>query len=327
MIQTSNTPFYKASKYKCSSHAFWHTPTSTYNSCIERYLKIKTTSELFLLPKKYIKHQVIPSSTKNLFSSNKSAKVPCSEPSLRLPNKKQQAVSNRLNNSNYNSYSPLSDEETIYHQKHQPNMANKLARLNFRTMLSNANNVARASTPSENTTNNIQPTTANINQADTQTQDSPTTLSDNSPKRANTNVILQLESKDYAPKNLTMAPFKTIVYDKFNDNKDTCFSLVVRIGQKKTEQLQFHEGRILTAILTSFQHVMPLIRIVPFRKQRVNVSDVITSPDDIIFDQEYYSKFMEHPTYTKNRQLVFRLHFVAKKPFFWYKKNLHLQQW
>jgi hypothetical protein len=325
MIQNLNTMFYKASKYRCSSQALWQTPTKMYNQCIQVYSKIKTNSEHFILPKKYVKHSAKPQTTENLSSSNNSEKLSRFERSKLIKKQKQQAYYDRLNHPNYNHYSPLS-EKFVINKKGNSNMVNTLARINFRTMLDSATNAAKAKPLSKTSINENTKPNADTEQTNIQTQDNQLPTSETATTTSSTEGYLQLVSNKYAPKNLTLTPSKINNYDNFKDNKDTSFAIVIRIGQKKTEQLQFNEGRILTAIITSFQNVMPLIRIVPIENKRATASD-IESPEDIIFDEDFYSNYMEDPKYTTNRQLVFRLHFISKKPFFWYKKNIQLQKW
>jgi hypothetical protein len=321
MFQNLSTTFYKASKYRCSSPALWQTPINMYNRCIQVYSKIKTNSELYIVPKKYVKHTAKPQSTENLLSLNKAKKFSRVERSRLLKGKQH----DRINNPNYNPYSPLFEKE-YNHRKRTPNMSNKLARINFRTMLNSANNAVKAVPPSKNVTFNVQPTADLTEHTKTSSHEPTQTTIDNTITLASTNVLLERVSDKYAPKNLAIEPTKNIDYAHFSGNKDNSFALVVRIGQKPTEKLQMNEGRILTAIITSLQNVMPYIRIVPLENKRAHASD-IQSPADIFFDEEFYSNYMEKPTYTKKRHLIFRLHFISKKPFFWYRKNLQLQQW
>jgi hypothetical protein len=325
MIQNLNTPFYKKSKYQCSSHALWQTPISLYNQCIQIYSNIQTTSELFLIPKKYAKHQTKPHLPENLHSANKPNTLSRLEVSRLLKTKKQQAAYNLSNNPNYNPYSPLIDAEASFRQK-KPNMANRLARINFRTMLNSANTAAKTANPTDSSTTKIQPNTDDIDRTIPSNQGTKIPTTENTMVKLTTNELLYQESDTYAPKQLAMAKSTPVDHEKFKSNKDISFALVFRIGQKKTETLQFNEGRILTSIITSFKNVMPYIRITPMENKRATAID-IESPEDIIFDNEFYSNYMENPTFTKNRQLVFRLHFISKKPFFWYKKNIHLQHW
>jgi hypothetical protein len=59
---------------------------------------------------------------------------------------------------------------------------------------------------------------------------------------------------------------------------------------------------------------MPLIKIQAFNTEQIDVAE-IENVEDIIFDESFYSKFIEGPTIsTKNNQYVARVHFVAKKP-------------
>jgi hypothetical protein len=131
----------------------------------------------------------------------------------------------------------------------------------------------------------------------------------------------------YAPRNLTCEDNqRQIDFSQFKKNMDNKFSIVVRIGQPKNEQLEFHEGRILLSLLTSMQKVMPYTKIVPI-KQAGNEASDITSKEDIKIDEKFYEKYFEKPNITKQAHYVTRLHFVSKKPFFWFKKNLQFQKW
>jgi hypothetical protein len=279
MIQYLTTTFYKASKYRCSSPALWQTPKNLYNRCIQVYSNIKTHSEFFITPKKYVKHSVKPQSSDNLFPSNKKEKLSRPERGRLLKRKKLKDDQDRLNHPNYNPFSSLLEEHIPYCPK-SPNMANKLARINFRTMLNSSNNVDKAITPPENGTKKAPPSSSDNTQAKIATESTPSITLDSIATTSIPNEILHRVSEKYAPKNQTFEPVTKFDHDKNKDNNDTSFALVFRIEQKKDEQLIFHEGRILTSIITSFQRVMPYIRVVPLAKKRDQASD-IESPEDI----------------------------------------------
>jgi hypothetical protein len=139
--------------------------------------------------------------------------------------------------------------------------------------------------------------------------------------------ILAKVSDTYMPKNLTWkSEYKPKDINKFQGNTDITFALVVRLSPKKHERVTFHECRTLTLLLLSMQNVLPYIKIVPFDSQRTEISD-ITSLEDIKFDETFCSHYIEDPTVTYNNNYICRIHFVAKKPFFWFKRNIHFQQW
>jgi hypothetical protein len=202
MIQNFTTTFYKASKYRCSSPAPWHTPMNLYNRCIQVYSKLKTNSDLFIIPKKYVKHKSKPQSTENLVSSNTSEKLSRSERSKLLKLKKRQAAYDRIHHPNYNPYSPLLEEDII-NQKKKPTMANKIARLSFRMMLDNATNAVKATTTSDQVMNEGKHTNEDTDPANLSIQGHQQPTSEITQTKLSTEEYIQNVSDKYAPKNLS----------------------------------------------------------------------------------------------------------------------------
>jgi hypothetical protein len=63
-------------------------------------------------------------------------------------------------------------------------------------------------------------------------------------------------SSKYAHRNLTWEEETRLTnYTQFQNNTDNKFALIVRIGQPKNDQLEFHEGRILLSLLTSMKRL------------------------------------------------------------------------
>jgi hypothetical protein len=134
-------------------------------------------------------------------------------------------------------------------------------------------------------------------------------------------------SNKYVPKNLTWtSDRKQVDSSLFKDNEENHFALLVRVGKNKGDNLDYHEGRILLSILKSFKTVMTYIKIKPLDYKQGTVAE-IDNENDIQFDETFLSNYLEKPMITSNNQFVTRIHFVAKKPFFWYKKNLQFQRW
>jgi hypothetical protein len=119
--------------------------------------------------------------------------------------------------------------------------------------------------------------------------------------------------------------YKPRTTDSTEITQDHSFALIVRIGQKQKQKLKFNEARILTSILTSLQKVSPHIKMTPHDKQS-NLSD-LESPEQIVFNEQFCNNYLEEPITTKNNHFIARIHFIAKKPFFWFKQNVLFQKW
>jgi hypothetical protein len=182
------------------------------------------------------------------------------------------------------------------------------------------NNIA--STPiTHDKAQNVPPTTPTTTPTTMVTNDSPPTT--NAPtvlkgtsSASSPNLALAKTSDLYLPKNITWEPhYKPKDIERFTSNDDSIFGLVVRIGQMKNERLMFDAGRIMTSLLTSFHNFLPYIKIIPVNQKRTDTSD-IESPNQIIFDEEFYRKYIEEPAITSKNHFICRIYFSAKKPFF-----------
>jgi hypothetical protein len=82
-------------------------------------------------------------------------------------------------------------------------------------------------------------------------------------------------SNKYAPRNLTWTTErKQVDCSLFKENKDSYFALLVRVGQNKDDNLDFHEGGTMISLLKSFQKVMPYIKIKPLNDKHGTVKDI-----------------------------------------------------
>jgi hypothetical protein len=76
----------------------------------------------------------------------------------------------------------------------------------------------------------------------------------------------------------------------FTDNEDYHFALLIRVGQSKNDNLEFHAGRIMLSLFKSFRTVMPHIKIQPLHDKRGKAVD-IEKEEDIIFEEEFYNNY------------------------------------
>jgi hypothetical protein len=342
-IQNSNRKFYKATKFKCSTSHLHILPIETYRKLYCKSNLNQLNSEWTRPPRKKSKRISIKQQQENLKSSNKNEKLSKKELKQLYINEdklKKQAAKDKLNNPHYNPYSPLyidELEEEIVITANQAEMSDETDLNNYISLLNRNKNVNNETDNGNDDSysapmnTNIKDSTAgdpNHNSSNLSNTNDEITTELHPPKPIIQNAYSTNVSERYAPKHLTWeSDKKPVDFEKFQSNNDNYFALNIRIGQNTGEQLEFNEGRILLSLLTSFKTVMPLIKIQAFNKEQTTVAE-IENVEDIIFEESFYSKFFENPTVsTKNQQYVARLHFVAKKPFFWYKKNFLFQKW
>jgi hypothetical protein len=353
MIQTLNHTYYTVTKYKgsdiilpstyCTAYSLGEIIQSNYQT-INNWLEVcKENCKRFT--KVPLQKKVKQQPTSEILIKKERRKTYLANDRI--------AYFNTINHPNYNPFSPLFEAET----KPKPRsntMADETERTRFlKAMNGNFDEPTKLPQPPiipHDDANQLElPSPSNIhhehvNQKDsspamdsmtTPTQDTnqvvPTKEGATSGKHNTTNNedLLELASKIYAPRQLTWETdprSNPRAYDKHERDETHNFALVIRIGQKKNHKLKFNEARIMTAILTSFQKVSPTIKIVPINTQQPVISD-IESPTQIICDEAFYSQYIEEPTITQHNTYICRIHFSAKKPFFWFKKNIHLQKW
>jgi hypothetical protein len=340
-IQILNPKYYKASKYKCSSNSLPATMDNMYNfghSVIRNYAILSDWMNVRRKKDKRSEGEILK---ETLIKENKTPKLSKRELKQQQIDNANEAYANKINHPNYNPFSPLSDEA----DKVDPaSMTDIEMRNQLRKVLEDDDEPPTINS-NNNDNNSTTPNTNHVPTNSMQVDDTlerptptvpPTTLAptnkDSTEQPVQPNTIqsypfLAKVSDLYLPKNLTWdTTYKPKDIEKFTTNNDTRFALVVRLGQKKNERLMFHSGRILSSLLQSFQKILPYIKITPFDSKRTDISD-IESPEQIKFDEEFYSHYIEEPMTTKTNHHICRIHFIAKKPFFWFKKNTAFQQW
>jgi hypothetical protein len=345
MIQTSNTTYYTVIKYKGFEDILLpSTHGKGYNLGEILHSNYRSINEWIDVCKENCKRFIKVQSKKKVISQ------PITEILIKKARRKSYKdndkllYQNKINHPNYNPFSPLFEDE-IKGKPRSATMADEIARKRFLKAM-NGNYADDPTEPSPTTNDNPSSTaTNNDNQANhsdastTVDTTDPTSLETNqaspaiadvaSGKKRTTNIddLLASVSDTHAPKHLTWeSEYKPRSIDNLEGNQDHNFALVVRIGQKKDNNLKFNEARILTSILTSLQKVSPYIKITPHDKERLNVSD-LESPEQIIFNEEFYSRYLEDPITTIKHHFICRIHFSSKKPFFWFKKNIFFQKW
>jgi hypothetical protein len=207
----------------------------------------------------------------------------------------------KVNHPNYNPFYPLFEEE-LKGKPRAATMSDEIDRQRFlKAMNGDFDDDDDPSTLplNNNTLTNQEHSTSPITTTDTTIRDTnqaEPAIADSTSGNKNNNdnaYFLAQELATHAPKNLTWVyDYKQRGHENLEGNPDNNFALVVRIGQKKNEKLKFHDGRILTAILRSFQQVSPYIKIVPINKKRSGISD-IKSPDQIQYNEAFYSHYIE----------------------------------
>jgi hypothetical protein len=339
MIQTLHTTYYTVTKYKGSYITLPSTYDRTYNLSETLHSNHRVLSDWIDVCKENCKRFTKVQQKKNVRTEIISKTLLKKERRKTYLANDKLAYFNKVNHPNYNPFSPLFDAEA----KGSPRsvtMEDEIARARFLKVMNGEfddddDDNINSTTPTTKTNNNANYTESSALIEDKDTPLNETNQVELADKAATSGkkhiieneAILALISETHAPRNLTWeSDYKTRKQDHLEGTYNNNFGLVIRIGQKKNQKLRFHEGRILTAILRSFQQVSPYIKIVPFDKKRSNISD-ITSPDQILFDEEFYSYFIEEPIVSINSHYICRIHFSSTKPFFWYKKNVYFQKW
>jgi hypothetical protein len=335
MIQTLNKAYYTVTQYKGSNIVLPSTHEKMYNlsdifssnsHSLNEWIKVCKVN-----CKRFTKIQLTKKVNKQIVSEIEIKK----ERRANYMAKDKQTYLDKINHPNYNPFSPLFEKE-IKGKTRSATMADDIARQRFlkamngdyndhtiptNTMSNKEEQLHHTDIPKTTDTRDppIQEA-SNVTPAITETTHGTTVTT------ANKALLVQV-SDTHAPVNLTWeSTYKPRGIEILESSQDHHFALVVRIGQKKNQHLKFHEARILTSILTSLQKVSPHIKITQHNKKRSNIGD-IESPEQITFNESFYFEYMEEPITTKNDHFICRLHFIAKKPFFWFKQNVFLQKW
>jgi hypothetical protein len=334
-IQTSIQTYYTVTKYKGSDIMLSSTTGTLYNLGEIMTSNYQSLSSWVRVCKENCKRFT------KLPSKEKVSQQNISE-TLRKKQRRQTYMANdklvylnKINHPNYNPFSPLFEAE-IKGKPRTATMDDAIAHQRFLKAM-NGNYDADVNPPPQTVNNDIQANQSNI-QTPMETMETTTqTLNQMAPANIGVasgtqhpmenEILLQPVSDTHAPKHLTWeSTYKPRVTDSSNGNQDHTYALVVRIGQKKNQNLKFNEGRILTSLLTSLQKVSPHIKIKPYDKKRVGTGD-IESPAQIMFNEGFYLLYIEEPIITKKNHFICRIHFSSNKPFFWFKKNVFFQRW
>ena len=272
-------------------------------------------------------------SPKNILSRQGNEKL--SRKALRqwYKDKDRKAKEEARNSPNYNSYSPLAVEDYEM-SENDPNRASipKKSEVDlYLQMMAELDDINHEENNHITTgynldddkkpaaKNNKKSKTPNVSTINQETI--PTIINDDS---INPEVVGDV-SDIYAPRNVSFDYENRLNLEEFKKHINHRFSLVVRVNLKDSK-LVIHEGRLLLALLRSFQKIMPFTSIIPFKKN--SEENNIALEENIQYNDEFYKHFFELPKLNiRNKTFVTRLHFQSKKPFYWIKKNTFFQQW
>jgi hypothetical protein len=334
-IQTITKPYYTVTQYKGTNIVLPSTHETMYNLSDIFISNYQSLSEWVKVCKENCKRFTKTQSTKKVNKQIHSEIIAKKERRANYIANDKLAYMNKISHPNYNPFSPLF-EGKLKRKTSTATMDDETARQRFFKAMNGDYNETAILTP---THTNKETQINHTEQTLTMDTTDPIVLEANTVAPAITDAtsgtttitkhdeLLAQVSDTYAPVNLTWeSNYKPRGTDITEGTQDHRFALVVRIGQKKNQKLKFNEARILTSILTSLQKVSSQIKITSYDKQRSNISD-IESPEQIVFNEQFYNHYMEDPITTKNNHFICRLHFIAKKPFFWFKQNIFFQKW
>jgi hypothetical protein len=327
-----NSSYYKSSKCKCSPKTPYPFPNALYSTIYSKRSSIKNHSIWSLVPGKISKRLQLERQKKYLASTLQKQKLSRKNQRRSLIPSPWKVFKDIINHPNLNPFSPLfqeeeeeeddDDEETIAPLTTRTKMPNKSSKENFLKVM-NYNDEELSELENTNAKQHPWFTAAEKAKHHEPSQTNCTIEKEHTTEYDYNAVI----SNKYAPRNLTWTTErKQADSSLFKENEDNYFALLVRVGQNKDDNLDFHEGRIMISLLKSFQQVMPYIKIKPFNDEQGTLKD-IEKEDDIQCNESFLNNYLEKPMITNNNQFVTRIYFVAKKPFFWYKKNIQFQRW